>query len=108
MATTLVISPTTNTMLKTALYSGYLNTSFLMHVELFAELFSDDGVVYILKDEEWSDERCLLCIDIKRKGCTVHWIQHIRRVKHNSLKTGCTERHSSVIQAIAMKVCLSM
>lgn len=31
MATTLVISPTTNTMLKTVLYSGYLNPSFLMH-----------------------------------------------------------------------------
>ncbi|TNN47634.1 hypothetical protein EYF80_042164 [Liparis tanakae] len=65
MATTLVISPTTNTMLKTVLYNGYLNPSFLSQVELFAELFSAQRwvklkggrvLLYILRDKEWLEQ----------------------------------------------------
>ena len=73
MATTLVISPTTNTMLKIVLYSGYLKPSFLMQSELF-ELFSApwvklEGVLlYILTDKEWMDEGCLLCNSYLMKG----------------------------------------
>lgn len=79
------MSPTTNTMLKTALYSGYLNSSFLTHVELFAELFSGDGVVYILKDEEWRNEDCLLSINVWRKSCLIQWIHREWKVKQKTV-----------------------
>ena len=74
MATTLVISPTTKTMLKITLYNGYLNSSFLVQ---FTEVTSADVVVgkvvlYILRDKEWRDEGCLLCNGYIMKGLTMN------------------------------------
>lgn len=115
MATTLVISPTTNTMLKIVLYSGYLKPSFLMQVELFAELFSvhcrmevSVGMVllYILRDNEWGDEGCPLCNSYIMKG--LPWTMNppwMESKAESSSKQGYTETRCHLInQAIGTEL----
>lgn len=106
MATTLVISPTTNTMLKMVLYSGYLKPSFLMQVEPFAELFSAHRrlklsvrrvLLYILRDKEWWDEGCLLCNSYIMKG--LPWTMNspwMESKTQNSPRPGYIEGHAVI------------
>lgn len=109
MATTFVISPTTNTMLKIVLYNGYLKPSFLMQDEIFAEIFSAPGrvklsLLYILGDKEWKDVGCLLCtIAISWKDCLKQWIHHEWRVKHRTVHSALKD-NPLIIKAIGTKV----